>query len=43
MANNQHLSYPTTPCKWGKRPYRQSPIRIVVSKAKLLNIFRYGF
>lgn len=35
--NNYGFSFP--PCKWGKRNFRQSPIRKVVGKAKTLNFF----
>lgn len=39
MAKNSYLSEFMTPCKWGKRPYRQSPIRKVTGKAKTIYFF----
>ena len=43
MAKNPYLSEYMTPCKWGKRPWRQSPIRRVLSKVVTLKMFKDGF
>ena len=42
MAKNQYFEY-MTPCKWGKRPWRQSPIRVVINKVLTLKFYRDGF
>ncbi len=42
MASNPY-SFSIRPCKWGKRPWRQSPIRKVVSLAITISLIKkYG-
>ena len=43
MAKNPYLSQYMTPCKWGKRPWRQSRLRRVSNFVKTLNYFKDGF